>query len=337
MCFPKTNRVSFVCDPAQGTEQLPQRPPLPAGCESHSAVTTSQIKDLAFEAALSFLKEDHSGENLASILASLASAVKQGTVPPTISTEINPEPSQGPVHVDLCYVANDENDKVKRGRKKLPFHSMFYCRHCPKGFPRYEHMLRHERKHTGEKPFPCPFPGCNRRFSRFDNMKQHLRSHGENQAEVDALVPQPEKEHPNLSPSSVQSEPTPPSEPLEQEASLTLSSLKRNHAAAFPSESSDYPPHDHSSPSDIQVPSMNKKVRSQPSSQPLSSSPEYSPPTANPLDLLARILSSEKLPSLTKEFPLDLPIDKNRPHPAFNSFEEIDRAMIQSLRGPFLI
>ncbi|KAF9364329.1 hypothetical protein BGX34_001867 [Mortierella sp. NVP85] len=33
------------------------------------------------------------------------------------------------------------------------------------------------RKHTGEKPFQCVVDGCNRMFSRFDNMVQHTQTH----------------------------------------------------------------------------------------------------------------------------------------------------------------
>lgn len=38
------------------------------------------------------------------------------------------------------------------------------------------------RKHTGEKPFKCIVPGCERMFSRFDNMMQHTQTHNKGKA-----------------------------------------------------------------------------------------------------------------------------------------------------------
>ncbi|KAG0247589.1 hypothetical protein BG011_001243 [Mortierella polycephala] len=48
---------------------------------------------------------------------------------------------------------------------------------CRMVFTRSEHLARHARKHTGEKPFKCVVEGCTRMFSRFDNMVQHTQTH----------------------------------------------------------------------------------------------------------------------------------------------------------------
>ncbi|KAF9179189.1 hypothetical protein BGZ50_007191 [Haplosporangium sp. Z 11] len=48
---------------------------------------------------------------------------------------------------------------------------------CRMVFTRSEHLARHERKHTGEKPYSCVVKGCTRKFSRYDNMVQHTQTH----------------------------------------------------------------------------------------------------------------------------------------------------------------
>lgn len=63
-----------------------------------------------------------------------------------------------------------------------PEHSDYVCfwENCPrdrKPFKAKYKLVNHVRVHTGEKPFPCPFHGCEKVFARSENLKIHKRTH----------------------------------------------------------------------------------------------------------------------------------------------------------------
>lgn len=56
---------------------------------------------------------------------------------------------------------------------------------CEMTFTRSEHLARHVRKHTGERPFPCH---CGKSFSRLDNLRQHAATVHSDQTDLNARM-----------------------------------------------------------------------------------------------------------------------------------------------------
>ncbi|KZV71670.1 hypothetical protein PENSPDRAFT_577401 [Peniophora sp. CONT] len=51
------------------------------------------------------------------------------------------------------------------------------CETCGKKFTRKSDLERHERIHTGDRPFPCPHVDCGKSFIQRSALHVHLRTH----------------------------------------------------------------------------------------------------------------------------------------------------------------
>ncbi|XP_071943459.1 zinc finger protein GLI3-like [Antedon mediterranea] len=68
------------------------------------------------------------------------------------------------------------NDHIHNEKKEFICHWRD-CIREEKPFKAQYMLVVHMRRHTGEKPHKCTFEGCNKAYSRLENLKTHLRSH----------------------------------------------------------------------------------------------------------------------------------------------------------------
>ncbi|XP_077279397.1 uncharacterized protein LOC143906907 [Temnothorax americanus] len=55
--------------------------------------------------------------------------------------------------------------------------SSIKCTFCNRVFPREKSLQAHLRTHTGERPYPCDYPGCAKAFTQSGQLKTHQRLH----------------------------------------------------------------------------------------------------------------------------------------------------------------
>lgn len=84
--------------------------------------------------------------------------------------------------------SNAQDSGVNKRYRPAPAKT-FQCRgygDCRMVFSRSEHLARHIRKHTGERPFSCH---CGKQFSRLDNLRQHAQTvHADKQEQNERMM-----------------------------------------------------------------------------------------------------------------------------------------------------
>lgn len=91
--------------------------------------------------------------------------------PPSIPRVIN---SDLPKKVDF-----EDNKPESPSQTPTTVKTLFGCRHsgCKSSFTTLANMKRHERLHSGERPFACELESCGKRFARKYDLKIHMRIH----------------------------------------------------------------------------------------------------------------------------------------------------------------
>ncbi|KAH7102585.1 hypothetical protein BKA62DRAFT_699167 [Auriculariales sp. MPI-PUGE-AT-0066] len=97
----------------------------------------------------------------------------QGLTPPGANTLSSGDVDQ----IDRSPTGTGPPNTSGTGKRARPAPAKtFQCRgygDCRMVFSRSEHLARHVRKHTGERPFNCH---CGKQFSRLDNLRQHAQT-----------------------------------------------------------------------------------------------------------------------------------------------------------------
>ncbi|KAK0714442.1 hypothetical protein B0T21DRAFT_352358 [Apiosordaria backusii] len=105
------------------------------------------------------------------------------------SDDMDMDDSDGEGHGEDGAGSDDDSENADGTKSKKKKSQRFYCTDyppCNLSFTRSEHLARHIRKHTGERPFQCH---CSRRFSRLDNLRQHAQTvHVNEDIPIDSLA-----------------------------------------------------------------------------------------------------------------------------------------------------
>ncbi|KAL2115241.1 hypothetical protein VTJ04DRAFT_10904 [Mycothermus thermophilus] len=166
---PTPTRATFAAAP--GSSLASQKPlpnsPFPESVQVPSAAPTTTTTTMS-------RKREHSQHSRRS---------KESDDVDMDDSDPEPHPAEEPAQSD------DDSQNADEAKSKKKKSQRFYCTDyppCNLSFTRSEHLARHIRKHTGERPFQCH---CSRRFSRLDNLRQHAQTvHVNEDIPIDSLA-----------------------------------------------------------------------------------------------------------------------------------------------------
>jgi hypothetical protein len=178
---------SYSNTSAQSMHSSPRTPSLQRSDSYDSNITNGPITPITpasmgeFESQSSYTSVDHSKEPTFDVRRQFAEhhvytqPPPHLQIPPMRSMYGQREPSMidQPLYGPDFYRTGVLQD---RGPKRYP------CRykdshHCEKTFTTSGHASRHSKIHIAEKAVNCTHPSCSKKFTRSDNMKQHLGTH----------------------------------------------------------------------------------------------------------------------------------------------------------------
>ncbi|XP_077492425.1 uncharacterized protein LOC144103632 [Amblyomma americanum] len=88
-------------------------------------------------------------------------------------SRVHPPRPQGRHRCAFCDFSRDSIGHVTRHERTHTGERPFVCQVCNTGFTQRWNLSRHMLRHSGEKPYQCP--ECGQRFSRGDLLAHHRR------------------------------------------------------------------------------------------------------------------------------------------------------------------
>lgn len=80
--------------------------------------------------------------------------------------------------VEGCMMAFSHSPNLKRHKDAVhSSHRPFPCNLCPLAFAQEVNLVRHKRRHTGERPYRCTYEECSAAFSGSSDLTNHVALH----------------------------------------------------------------------------------------------------------------------------------------------------------------